>query len=418
MGKKSKPKQPAAPDPKATADAQAAANTKAASDQAALNRINQYGPDGSVTYNIDGYDANGIPKYSQHTTLSPQQQALYDQQNKIAQSLGNTATGALDRANQAMSTNISYDGMTPLQTNVQSGPIQTSLDYSKLGALPTGDSFNESAQKASDSAYAALAARLDPQFAQRESAQDAKLAAMGITNNSQAHRREVDNLSRDRNDAYGMASLNAFGAGLAAQNQGYNQALSTRQQGVNEVNMQGTFANGAQQQGFDQGVTNANLNNQGRQQQIAEATQQRNQPLQDIAMLLGTGGGYSSPEFADYAQSGVAAPDYQGAVYANYNAANQQYQSQLASRASMLGSVFGSMGTAAGMVAMSDRRLKENVKRIGTLANGLATYVYNYIGDTAVKFGVMAQEALKVIPDAVVTLPNGYMAVDYRKVYA
>jgi hypothetical protein len=119
--------------------------------------------------------------------------------------------------------------------------------------------------------------------------------------------------------------------------------------------------------------------------------------------------------FQNVAQVGVAAPDYQGAVYANYNAANQQYQAKQQARSQMLGSIMGLAGSLGSAAITSDRRLKEFITPIMRDARGLMWYTFNYIGSAAKQFGVMAQEVLDVVPDAVVTMDNGYMAVDYGK---
>jgi hypothetical protein len=177
------------------------------------------------------------------------------------------------------------------------------------------------------------------------------------------------------------------------------------------------FNNQANSQQFNQEMANANLTNNARQQEINEATYLRNLPLNDIAALMGTSGGVQQPQFTPFAQSGVAAPDYMGAAYNSANMDQQQYYYQQQQQAAAYGSIFGLAGTIGGAAVMSDRRVKENVKRIGKLANGLATYAFNYIGDTVRRFGVMAQEVVGVRPDAVVITPNGYMAVDYRKVW-
>jgi hypothetical protein len=176
------------------------------------------------------------------------------------------------------------------------------------------------------------------------------------------------------------------------------------------------FNNQAGAQQFNQDVQNANFANTGRQQQIQEATYLRNLPLNDIAALLGTGGGVQQPQFSSVSQVGVAAPDYQGAVYNTFNAQQNQYNQAQANRSAGLGSIFGLAGSLAPL-AFSDIRLKYDIKRIGMLANGLATYTFSYIGSKARQFGVMAQEALDVVPEAVVVAPNGYLAVDYRKVW-
>lgn len=444
MGKKSTPAAPAAPDAAATATAQGEANTKAAVAQANLNRIDQYTPQGSITYAQTGTNADGTPKYTQTQAYSADQQKLYDQNNQVSTSLNDLAINNIDKVAAAQSKDFNYDGMTPQVTSVNGGNIQSSVadagkvqgsvDYSKLSALPQAGTFGTAAQKASDTAYAAAASRLDPQYSQQQSDITSRLANSGIAVGSDAYNREMDNFSRAKTDAYGQAQNNAYAQGLSAQNQQYTQELATRQQGVDETNTQGTFANSAQNQQYSQNQSNAAfannaqnqtynqaagnaaLANSGRQQEIQEATYLRNLPLNDIASLLGTGSGVQNPTFSDVAQVGVAAPDYQGAVYANYNAANSQYNTQQQAKSSALGSVFGLAGSL-GAAAISDRRAKENIKRIGTLANGLATYTYNYIGNASRQFGVMAQEALGVVPDAVGVTDNGTLYVDYAKVW-
>jgi hypothetical protein len=175
------------------------------------------------------------------------------------------------------------------------------------------------------------------------------------------------------------------------------------------------MGNDVQNQWFNQDSSNATFNNSARQQQIQEAAYQRNMPLNDIAALM-NGSQVNAPQFSSVPQVGVQAGDYQGQVQSNYQSQLQQQQAKQAARSQMLGSIFGAAGTAA--TAFSDKRLKDNIVRIGTLANGIATYAFKYIGDTAQQFGVMAQEVLGVLPEAVSYDEDGYMLVDYGKVYA
>lgn len=64
---------------------------------------------------------------------------------------------------------------------------------------------------------------------------------------------------------------------------------------------------------------------------------------------------------------------------------------------------------------LSDARLKTDVVRMGTTHLGLPLYHFRYIGDEAVYEGVMAQDVAVMHPNAVRTLPLGYLAVDYAK---
>jgi hypothetical protein len=75
------------------------------------------------------------------------------------------------------------------------------------------------------------------------------------------------------------------------------------------------------------------------------------------------------------------------------------------------GKVINAAGTVA--TAFSDRRLKTDIERIGEREDGLGVYVYRYLWSPARFIGVMAQEVLKVKPEAVIHTPSGFLAVNY-----
>lgn len=62
----------------------------------------------------------------------------------------------------------------------------------------------------------------------------------------------------------------------------------------------------------------------------------------------------------------------------------------------------------------SDARLKTDILRVGTAANGLPLYQFRYLGQRTLYQGVMAQDVLAHSPQAVSMLPGGYMAVNYK----
>jgi hypothetical protein len=68
---------------------------------------------------------------------------------------------------------------------------------------------------------------------------------------------------------------------------------------------------------------------------------------------------------------------------------------------------------------ISDRRLKRDIVRRGTLPNGLPLYSFRYLYDALHTFiGCMADEVQKIIPQAVRRDALGYLRVNYRMVYA
>ena len=76
-----------------------------------------------------------------------------------------------------------------------------------------------------------------------------------------------------------------------------------------------------------------------------------------------------------------------------------------------LGNLVGS-GIGA-WAALSDRRLKRNIRRIERLPNGLGVYEFTYLdNDEAVFTGVMAHEVIHVMPEHVGEF-NGFLTVDY-----
>jgi hypothetical protein len=141
-------------------------------------------------------------------------------------------------------------------------------------------------------------------------------------------------------------------------------------------------------------------------------------PLNEVAALL-TGQQVQTPQLANTPQVGVAPTDVMGAYNQQYQGQLAQWQNRQQQQAAGLGGLFGLAGTLGGAAIrsglISDARLKDNIRRIGTADNGLPIYSFTYKGDTTTHIGLMAQDVAPVNPDAVMTMPNGFMAVDYGK---
>jgi len=91
--------------------------------------------------------------------------------------------------------------------------------------------------------------------------------------------------------------------------------------------------------------------------------------------------------------------------------------------------LFNMLSTIAGIAAQagafSDVRLKKDIKQIGKLPNGMNLYkwAWNKIGkaigaDKFPTFGVLAQEVQKTNPEFVVKGDDGYLRVNYSKIYS
>jgi hypothetical protein len=126
-----------------------------------------------------------------------------------------------------------------------------------------------------------------------------------------------------------------------------------------------------------------------------------------------SGSQIQNQQFSAYQGSNVApapianATAQQGAY--DQNAYNQRVATQNANTAGLY-----SLGTAA--IGLSDRRLKSNIKRIGTHKLGIGIYEYDIMGKHDI--GVMAQEVEQVMPEAIHIHPSGYMMVDYGRINA
>lgn len=83
----------------------------------------------------------------------------------------------------------------------------------------------------------------------------------------------------------------------------------------------------------------------------------------------------------------------------------------------------GATGTSGdggtGMMAASDRALKENIVRVGTHPLGIGLYLFDYkpgfkaMAGYGRRFGVMADDVEVVMPQAVVMHSDGHKEVDY-----
>lgn len=361
MGKPSAPK---APDYAAAAQQQGVANVNSALATNQLNQVNQVGPDGSLTYSHTangGYtlpDGTVIPQYTATTSLSPEQQKLYDQNTQISSSLNDLALRGTSFVDQATNHPLTADQFDPLQK------------------ASTPDQFLQQR----DDATNAIMARLQPMEDRDSDRLKTQLANQGLQAGSEAYDDAQKTLGQTQNDARQQALL----AGNDVQNQLFNQGLASAQ------------ANNA--------VTGQN---------IQQADYFQNQPL-NMLNALRSGNQVTMPSFGNVASGAtIAAPPIYQAAGDQYNAAMQQYQAQMAaSPVNGLISGLGSLGSAA--ILHSDRRLKRDIVAIGLAASGLMLYAFSYLWGKAA-IGHMADEVEKLYPDAVMYDGLGYAMVDYER---
>ena len=198
--------------------------------------------------------------------------------------------------------------------------------------------------------------RLDPVFDERKQAMEQDLANKGIALGSKAYDTSMRQFNEGQNDAY------------------------------NQLVLQGN------QQAFSQG----------------QAT--RNQPINEITALM-SGSQVSQPNYAQTNQAQMPTVDYAGLVNQGYQNQLGAYNQQQTQKNELMGGLFG-LG-AAGIMA-SDRRVKEDIKKVGTV-KGRNLYEYKYKGHDGKHFGLMAQEVEQDRPDAVINTSSGLKLVDYGK---
>jgi hypothetical protein len=145
------------------------------------------------------------------------------------------------------------------------------------------------------------------------------------------------------------------------------------------------------------------MNLAARGQLFGERAGEQQRQYQQLFGLVGTGQASAAQQAANL-QTAAANIGELYAQQANARAAGLMAQANLQAQAGqgLLGMIGKVGGAAAGNPAlMSDRRVKEDIKQVGTLDNGLPVYTFRYKGDSTVQMGVMAQDVEQVNPDAV-----------------
>ena len=199
----------------------------------------------------------------------------------------------------------------------------------------------------------------------------------------------------------------------AAVGQNYQQGMNTQAaqnqallQNQNIASQQQQLANAAQLQQYNQNLGAGQFANQAALQELQKQLTLRNQPLNEITGLM-SGSQLQMPQFQGYNPTNIApAPIFAGAQ-AQGNAALQNYGIQQSGANATTSGLFNLAGT----LMASDRRLKSNIKRIGTHKLGIGLYEYDIFGGR--QQGVMADEVEKVMPEAVLMHPSGYKMVNY-----
>lgn len=326
-----------------------------------LNMVNQANPYGSISYTPmeGGATINGVPlQYQSEVKLSPEQQRLLELQQAQGIGVGEIGQQHVGQVGQA---------------------IGSPLDYSGLGNVPGQGPQGRSALED------ALYSRIEPSITRDRAALDAQLANQGFARGSEGWQ----NANRDF-----------------------------------EQNVADTRTSVALQAGAEQDRQMA-----ARNQAISEMLQQRSIPLNELSALM-SGTQVNLPNQAAMAtpQANVANQDTFNPylslanLNANQDALNAQLlmaqnQQDTANSQSTTGGLMGLAGSlgGAGIMSMSDRRMKRDIVKVGMTDGGLPVYTFKYIFSDVPQMGVMADEVEAVIPDAVAEI-GGIKHVNYGMV--
>lgn len=398
MGLKSAPTPPPAPDPARLAAAQSEANVKSTVASAILNQINQVGPGGTTTFEqIGGQNVGGtfVPRFQQTVTLSPEQQAQFEQQRALGGSLTGLAQEQTGRIGQALGQGIDTSGLPGLQTGV------SGINVGDLSNI-RGD-FAQQGRELEQATFQRGLNLLAPELSRQQGDVERIITERGLPVGSQAAQERVfAPFEERRNQALENLALSSIGAGRQEQGRLFGQASQLRGQEFGERAAQAQARNAA-----------AAIANAARGQGFQEQSFQRSLPIQDIASLLGTAPGVQQPLFQSTPAFGIQAPDVIGANLGANQIAQQNFATQQQQRGGLLGGLFGLAGSLGSAAIASDRRLKSNITKVGKTPKGFN--LYKYIIDGTEQLGVMAQEVMETLPSAVV-MKNGYLAVNYAEV--
>lgn len=203
------PSPPPAPDYAAAAQAQGAANVDAARTQGRINNPNVVSPQGTQTVTWEG----DTPTLTQN--LSPQEQAIYNTNAQLRQSLGGLGLQGAGSLGQVIGQNLDLSGLPP---QAQGSDAQRKAVIAAMMSRSNEDINN-----------------------QQDDARSALIAA-GIRPGTEAYDRETQRFDRQRVDARNQAELSAgseaqrsFGMDTEARKNALAELLTGRQTPLNEI---------------------------------------------------------------------------------------------------------------------------------------------------------------------------------------
>ena len=420
---------PAAPDYLGAATAQAQASEKATTAQNFANRPSINTPFGGQSWTtgsaIDPATGQRVTTWTQNTTLAPGLQSALNSQIQLQNDRSQLAGGFMDRVAEEYAQPFNYASLPNMAQANAPASLGTSLtDYTP--GLTTSFNFGAPLPQV-DSSYRDTVAnqlmqRMQPVHDYQQNQLETRLANQGFTVGSEGYKRALDELNQRQSaerfnalDQSGNEMQRLFGMQMQTANTGFNQNLQGAQfqnqslgqaAALDQARLAAQNAAMGQQQNLNQGYVDQQ--NRVRQQAIAEQMQRRGMSLNEMNALL-SGQQVNMPQMPSFNPAGRAeTPNILGATQMGYDAQLGAYNAQQAGFGNLLGAG-AQLGSA---FLFSDRRLKSNIKRVGTHPElGVGIYTYTMMGMP--QHGVIAQEVQAVRPDLVRRHANGFLQVNY-----
>lgn len=273
-------------------------------------------------------------------------------------------------------------------------PFLTSyLEGSKQG-IPEF-SFGETGEQRARDIFAEQSALLEPQFAQQRQQLKSDLFGSG--------RMGLMLAGETTGAGGGYVQPDAFGLARAQSKTLADLSGQARERAMGE-----------QQQAFEQAAQGYDINRIASDQALSRL----------LSGFTGAFGAYGS--VADLESNLVN----QGLAIEQARSAAQQGSAQAGAALAQAGtpaknSFFSDLvmeSAKAYAASKSDKKLKTNIRKVGQLASGLNTYFWDWTEEAKklvgnqMTFGVMAQEAIEVFPEAISKDSNGYLQVDYARI--
>lgn len=307
-----------------------------------------------------------------------------------------SASGDFTGGNIMMDSGMSRYG--DASGNFTGQQARTDLDLSNVAKMPVN---------AGMTGQQAIMSRLDPQIQRMDERARQRLANQGLTYGGEAYNRAMGDVNQSSNDLLSQAALQGIGLDMSANQQGYNQALSSggfynqgvgqnyqqgmgsqaarnaalgqnqqaalaNQQSLNQAQQQqygqgmdtqaarnasiaqnqqaalarGQFTNQSQQQQFDQDLARAQFGNTAQDQSLNQQLQLRQQPLNEVMGLMG-GSQIQLPQFQGYQAATKSPQEILLAQQMQDKALMDRYGIESANINARNSAVSGLLGTAA-----------------------------------------------------------------------